>query len=76
MSNHEKPSRKLYRARLDKMIAGVCAGLADYFRVDTSWMRLLFILFLLAGGSAILVYIIMWIVVPLKPETPKKHDLE
>lgn len=72
MTDSNQPTRRLYRLRKDKMIGGVCAGLADYFRIDTTWMRLLFVLFLLVGGSAILVYIIMWIVVPLKPEAPQK----
>lgn len=82
MTDSNQPTRRLYRSRKDKMIGGVCAGLADYFRIDTTWMRLLFVLFLLVGGSAILVYIIMWIVVPLepeapqKPEAPKKNELE
>lgn len=58
--------KKLYRSRKEKMIAGVCGGLAAYFNIDPSIMRLLFILFLLLGGSAILVYVIIWIVVPLE----------
>ena len=57
--------KKLYRSRKDKMIAGVCGGLAHYFATDPSWIRLVFILFLLLGGSAFLVYLIMWIVIPL-----------
>ena len=63
-----KPYKKLYRARKDKMIAGVCGGIAHYFRTDPTIVRLLFILFLLLGGSALLVYIIMWIVVPVETE--------
>jgi phage shock protein C len=69
MSNDDKPYKKLYRSRHDKMIGGVCAGLADYFQMDATWMRLIFILFLLLGGSALLVYIVMWIIVPLEPES-------
>ena len=57
--------RKLYRSRRNRMIAGVCGGLAHYFKTDPSWIRLVFILFLLLGGSAFLVYLIMWIVIPL-----------
>lgn len=60
--------KKLYRSRKEKMIAGVCGGIAGYFSVDPTLIRLLAILFTLAGGSAILGYIIMWIVVPLEPE--------
>lgn len=60
-------SRRLYRSRREKMIAGVCGGLAAYFNMDPSLMRLIFILFLLLGGSAFLVYVVMWLVVPLEP---------
>lgn len=48
------------------MLAGVCGGLAAYFSVDPTLVRLLFILLLLVGGAAILVYLIMWAVVPLE----------
>lgn len=57
--------KRLYRSRHDRMIAGVCAGLAHYFDQDPTWIRLLFVVFLLLGGSAILVYLVMWLVIPL-----------
>lgn len=60
-----KTEKRLRRSRRDKMIAGVCGGLGAYFDRDSSWIRLLFILFLMLGGSAILVYVVMWLVVPL-----------
>ncbi|KTD19578.1 PspC domain-containing protein [Legionella londiniensis] len=63
-----KPYKKLYRARQERMIAGVCGGLAHYFSVDPTIVRLIFVAFLLLGGSALLVYLLMWIVVPLEPE--------
>lgn len=59
--------KRLYRSRNDRMIAGVCGGIANYFDVDPTWIRLLFVLFFFLGGSALLVYIIMWIVVPNAP---------
>lgn len=61
-----EPAKKLYRSLKDRMIAGVCGGLGEYFGIDSTWVRLLFLLCLLLGGSALLVYIVMWIVVPLK----------
>lgn len=61
--------RKLYRSRTDRKIAGVCGGIANYYRVDPVWIRLIFVIFFLAGGSAFLVYVIMWLIVPLEPET-------
>ncbi len=66
MNNLTKSSKKLYRSRTDKMIAGVCGGLARYFGIDSTWMRLIFIIFLLLGGSAILVYLILWVIIPLE----------
>lgn len=60
-------TKRLYRSRKERMIAGVCSGLAEYFDMDPTWMRLIFVIFLLLGGSAILVYAIMWLVVPLEP---------
>ncbi|ASQ46351.1 PspC domain-containing protein [Legionella clemsonensis] len=64
---NQDSKKRLYRSRRDKMIAGVCGGLANYFNMDPTVMRLIFILLLLLGGSAILVYLIMWLVVPLEP---------
>jgi phage shock protein C len=60
-----KPYRKLYRSCQDKMIAGVCGGLAQYFGMDSSIVRLIFIALLLVGGSALLIYLVMWMVIPV-----------
>lgn len=65
MTHLSKLRKKLYRSSREKMIAGVCGGLAIYFNMDPTWMRLIFILFLLMGGSALLIYLIMWAIVPL-----------
>ena len=67
MVNEERPYKKLYRSRTERKIAGVCGGLANYFRVDPFLIRLIFILFFLAGGAAFIIYIIMWLLVPLEP---------
>ena len=60
--------KKLQRNEQEKTIAGVCAGLADYFDIDVTWVRIAFILALLAGAG-LLAYIILWIAVPAKPFT-------
>lgn len=61
-------SKKLYRSKTDKMISGVCGGLAQYFGVDATLVRLVFALLVFFGvGSGVLLYIIMAIVVPLEP---------
>ena len=62
----KKLHKKLYRSRKDRMLAGVCGGLGDYFEIDTTWVRLIFILLLLLGGSALLVYLVMWLIVPVR----------
>ena len=66
MNQLQKSYKKLYRSHRDKMIAGVCGALAKYFGIDSTWVRLIFIAFLLLGGSALLVYLIMWIIVPIE----------
>ena len=57
-------SRKLYRSRNQRMVAGVCGGLADYFDIDPTVIRLLFLILAVFGGSGLVVYLVMWIVVP------------
>jgi phage shock protein PspC (stress-responsive transcriptional regulator) len=60
--------RRLYRSRTDSMIAGVCGGLAEYFKVDVIIVRIAaVILALTAHGAGLLAYLIFWIVVPQKP---------
>lgn len=58
-------NKKLYRSKKNKAIAGVCAGLAEYFELDPIITRLLFLVFLFAGFG-LLIYIIAWIFVPAK----------
>jgi phage shock protein C len=61
-------AKRLYRSTTDRKIAGVCGGLAEYFEVDSTIVRLIFIVLLLVGvGSALLLYVIMWLLVPEKP---------
>lgn len=58
--------KRLYRVEEGKMLAGVCAGLAEYFNLDPTIVRLAWILFCAVGGSGILAYIIAAIVIPSK----------
>lgn len=57
-------TRKLYRSRIDRKIAGVCGGLAEYFGIDPTLVRLLFVLGLIFVGGTLLAYIILAIVIP------------
>ncbi|MCK5572377.1 MAG: PspC domain-containing protein [Bacteroidetes bacterium] len=59
---------KLYRSRTERKILGVCGGLGDYFAIDPTILRLLFIVAALAsGGLMVIPYLIMAIIVPLEP---------
>jgi len=58
------PETRLNRSQTDSMIAGVCGGLGEYLNVDPILFRVLFVLALILGGSGLLVYIILWIVIP------------
>ena len=67
--------KRLYRSRSDKMLSGVCGGLAKYFGIDPTIVRVIFVLLIFANGLGILAYIILAIVVPLessKATTPKE----
>ncbi|MBO9390982.1 MAG: PspC domain-containing protein, partial [Roseiflexus sp.] len=57
-------SGQLARSKSDRMIAGVCGGLATYFNIDPVIVRLVFVVAVLFGGVSPLVYIILWIVMP------------
>jgi phage shock protein C len=59
--------KKLYRSRSDRRIAGVCGGLASYFSIDPTLVRLLFVLGLLFVGGTLLAYLILMIVIPEEP---------
>jgi phage shock protein PspC (stress-responsive transcriptional regulator) len=59
--------KKLYRSRSDRMIAGVCAGLADYLELDPTIMRIAFAASIFLGSLGLWAYLIMWLVVPEEP---------
>ena len=63
----EPETRKLYRSRTDRSIAGICGGLADFFHVDATVMRLLMLFLIIFGGLSIWAYIILWIIIPEEP---------
>ena len=61
--------KRLYRSRRDRMLGGVCGGLAEYLDTDPTIIRLAFALSILLGGAGILAYLVMWIVMPEAPES-------
>jgi phage shock protein C len=58
-------STKLRRSRHNRIVAGVCGGLGEFFGVNTFWFRLLFLILLLPGGlPGLIPYLILWIIIP------------
>jgi phage shock protein C len=64
--------KRLFRSKKSRILGGVCGGIAEYFDVDPTLIRLAWILFSLAYGSGIIAYIIAWIIIPEKPSERKK----
>lgn len=67
---------KLYRSKKDCVIGGVCGGIAEYFDVDPTLVRLLAILIFFFGGSGIIAYIIGWIIIPQNPNGNTEDNSE
>lgn len=60
--------RRLYRSTAQRVIAGVCGGLGEYFGVDPIWFRIGFVVLALGGGSGILIYLVLWLVIQPAPD--------
>ncbi len=67
--------RKMYRDLDDKILGGVCSGMGHYWRVEPLLFRLIFILTIFWGGLGLLIYIVMWIVVPAAITTAQKLEM-
>ena len=59
--------KKLYKSSTDKKLAGVCGGIAEYFNIDSTLVRLGWVVFCALGGSGLLAYIIAALVMPDRP---------
>jgi phage shock protein C len=68
--------KKLIRPRSGRKIAGVALGLAEYFDLDVSLMRLVWLLTVLLGGGGLLAYVIAWIVIPSEASLPAASHAE
>jgi len=62
-----KGARRLYRSRRERIVGGVCGGLAEYSDLDLTLVRVLVALFIIFGGAGLIVYLVMWIIVPIEP---------
>ncbi len=76
---------RLYRSRKTRVLGGVCGGFAEYFNLDPVLVRIIFVIISLINGLGILLYIILWIVLPeesfehaygIKPETPPPESTQ
>ena len=77
MSNiNRSPYRRLLRCSDDRIIGGVCSGLAYYFRIDAIIIRVIFIVVLLGMGAGLLAYHILWIALPQAPAAEIMRNLE
>ena len=66
--------KKLYKSKKNKMLGGVCGGIAHYFNIDPTIVRLIFVAILLVLGTGLLAYIVAWIIIPLDPNEPDRDD--
>jgi phage shock protein C len=57
-------NKRFSRSRSDRMLGGVCGGLADFLNIDSIWVRLFFILLVVGDGIGVLIYVILWIILP------------
>jgi phage shock protein PspC (stress-responsive transcriptional regulator) len=71
-SEMKLPRGRLFRDTADKMIGGVCSGIANYLNIDPALVRILFVLLTFGAGMSILVYILLWIIIPKKALDPVK----
>ena len=72
----EDDIKRLYRSKEDKMISGVAGGIAEYLKVDSVWVRLVFFISIFFNGIGLLAYLILWVLIPDNPyqEEPKKNS--
>lgn len=74
--------KRLYRSNDEKILAGVCGGIAEYFHIDPTVVRLLWIVLGMMGGGGIFAYIIAAIIIPKEPQKHsdphnfKEHDVK
>lgn len=68
--------RKIYRSSEDRVIAGVCGGLGKYFNIDPVIFRIIFVVLFIGFCSGLLLYLVMWIVIPAEPFFQNRMDQE
>jgi phage shock protein PspC (stress-responsive transcriptional regulator) len=74
-SQETKNRSRLYRDPDNKVLGGVCSGLGAYFNIDPVWIRVAFVIALIVFGTGILLYIILWIIIPEALTTAEKIEM-
>ena len=69
-------AKRLYRNESEKVLGGVCAGLGDFLGIDPVFVRIFFILWTVLGELSVLVYILMWIIIPRETATDAEERFE
>ena len=68
-------NKRLYRSAKSKVFGGIAGGIAEYFDIDPIIIRLLFVIIAFAGGGGVIVYLILWIALPLEPLTSFNYNM-
>lgn len=66
MTTKSPAIKKLYRSETERILGGVCGGLGDFFNLDPSLIRLVFVVLAIAGGSGLPLYLVLWVILPNK----------
>ncbi len=69
-------TKKIYRNKDKAIFAGVCSGLADYFDIDATLVRIIFVILAFGGGSGVLIYLVLWLVIPSDGENNSDNRKE
>ncbi len=72
MDQQDTSVRKLYRSRKDRVIAGVCGGIAEYFNIDPVWVRIAWVLSVFIKGLGLVAYPLCWILIPEREWSPEE----
>ncbi|MCR4580478.1 MAG: PspC domain-containing protein [Treponema sp.] len=69
-------SKKLYKSHKNRMVAGVCGGLAEFFNIDATIIRLIMALLIVLKGAGLLLYLIAAIIIPREPDVEDEDDID
>ncbi|RLD48042.1 MAG: hypothetical protein DRI88_04455 [Bacteroidetes bacterium] len=75
-SNRPKVKKRLFRNIDERFLGGVCSGLGAYLNIDPTWVRIIFLLALFLAGGSVIVYIVLWIVIPPARTVSEKLEMQ